>query len=411
MSKQALLIGCDYTGTPDSLSGGGLDDIQHVQKMLINVYGYLPENIITLRDDNTDASKKPTKANILNSFQSIVQTSTKEIWFHYSGHGSQERFSNGKVEDVIVPTDAISSDGSINTNNMINADTIRSYLDQIHSSCRAIFLFDSCHSGTICELPYTYVCNPVNGLVKPVTVSPNTLASSNIYMISGCLDNQISSNIYLSSMKEYVGAFTTFFIMALQKYNYSIDIKNLYSTVCRDLRSNGFKQSPMLSSSNSSSRNFIFMPDTNVARPIPAIIPMPTPAPYVPPVKTASVLPPAPSPSVFKPSNQPLHNNPQLNLANRKRKKQNALAGMQKKRGNAVNPSKLVVYHPTHNNFRALLGPSSMVVRSGRGLLLGKPMPRANSLIREVNTFRAAPAVRDVFSLRRMNTKMPIVFH
>ncbi len=301
MSKLALLIGCNYTNTPDNLRWGCIDDIENIQKLLVNVYGYSPNNIIVLRDDNTDPTKTPTKANILNELETLVSKSAinTEIWFHYSGHGSQARFNsngiikeNGTIEDVIVPIDVIEPDGTIVSNNLISADTIHIYLKQISSKCRALFLFDSCHSGTLCELPYTFLCNPTNGLVKPLTSSTNTLACSNIYMMSGCQDNQTSENVYLSSMNEYVGAFTTAFIKALQKYNYSIDIKNLYSTICRDLKMSGNNQLPLLSSSNPSSRSFIFMPPGTIARPIPAIIPVassiqppfyvPTPAPTQP---------------------------------------------------------------------------------------------------------------------------------
>jgi hypothetical protein len=398
MAKQALLIGCDYAGTPVSLQGGCSDDIQNVQTLLTNVYGYNSSNITVLCDNSSDPDKLPTQSNILKSLQTMVQSSAslKEIWFHYSGHGTQERFTNG-IEDVIVPVDVISSDGTINKDKLINADTIHSYLEQINSSCRALFLFDSCHSGTICELPYTYTCNTTNGLIKSVTSKPNTLPSSNIYMISGCQDNQTSSNVYLSSMKEYTGAFTSVFIVALQKYNYSIDIKNLYSTVCRDLKNGGFGQLPMLSSSNSSPRNFIFMPDSSVSRPIPAIIPMPTPLPYLPPIKTSPVItysaPPSRPP---RPSGPKFHESVNATFKPRKSKKSSKLTALQKKQ---------VQVQTNHSSIRVNF--LSMIVkpRQVRVRGIGKAVGQA-ALSRALG----GVPIREINMNKRKNTKLALVF-
>ena len=96
---------------------------------------------------------------------------------------------------------------------------------------------------------------------------------------------------------------------SLNWVNYSIDIKNLYSTICRDLKIDGNSQLPLLSSSNPSSRNFIFMPPSTVAKPIPAIIPVPLSAQsyyYVP----TKVDPPPPQKPAHKP-NQPIRTNMQ----------------------------------------------------------------------------------------------------
>jgi hypothetical protein len=216
-------------------------------------------------------------------------------------------------------------------------------------------------------------------------------------MISGCQDNQTSSNVYLSSMKEYTGAFTSVFIVALQKYNYSIDIKNLYSTVCRDLKNGGFGQLPMLSSSNSSPRNFIFMPDSSVSRPIPAIIPMPTPLPYLPPIKTSPVItysaPPSRPP---RPSGPKFHESVNATFKPRKSKKSSKLTALQKKQ---------VQVQTNHSSIRVNF--LSMIVkpRQVRVRGIGKAVGQA-ALSRALG----GVPIREINMNKRKNTKLALVF-
>ena len=109
MSKKALLIGINYYETPSARLNGCINDAVNVRNMLIDAYGYDSANITVLRDDT--ANNKPTAVNIVKQLTSIIaqSASLKEIWIHYSGHGSQINDTNGDesdlLDEVIVPSD------------------------------------------------------------------------------------------------------------------------------------------------------------------------------------------------------------------------------------------------------------------------------------------------------------------
>lgn len=305
MTKSALLVGCDYTGTPDALSRGCIDDIQNVYQMLTKVYGYLPQNIVMLRDD--DPKNLPTRANIEQRLAALVASSAsmEEIWFHYSGHGTQIRVQNAQntnrtmIEDAIVPIDVISKSGAINIQKLIVGDELHAFASRVAPTCRAIWLFDSCHSGTICEMPYVFNYAGNKLTAQNSANSYTNVSCPQFYMMSGCTDQGTSANIFLQAMNEYVGAFTTIFILTLQLYKYSIDMKTLYEAVCLELSQNGFTQHPWLSCSGMAT-DFVFQPTFSGTAPV--IIPLKlNPVAPAPVILPANALPQKPvTPSVRK---------------------------------------------------------------------------------------------------------------
>src|SRR3989338_5765890 len=65
--KYALLIGINYTGTPNALAGC-INDTKNIQTELIK-RGYPSENITILTDETLT---KPTRENILNNFMRLI---------------------------------------------------------------------------------------------------------------------------------------------------------------------------------------------------------------------------------------------------------------------------------------------------------------------------------------------------
>ena len=76
--KKALLIGINYYSLPDIKLNGCIYDIINMRNMLIDAYDYSNNNIIMLRDDVSNSSAQPTKANIMNS---MMQTNRNSIQF------------------------------------------------------------------------------------------------------------------------------------------------------------------------------------------------------------------------------------------------------------------------------------------------------------------------------------------
>jgi hypothetical protein len=244
--KRALLVGINYYRTPECLLRGCIDDVVDIRKVLIEQYNYLPENIITLRDDTENVAEHPTGANMLNSLNKLVQESgpDDEIWFHYSGHGSQipdqSSYRESKMDDIIVPMD-YKMGGFISDMQLLGLI--------IRIKCRTVLIFDCCHSGTVCDLPWMFEFSMPDSCNR-VKTSPFQIDNPHIYMFSGCKDNEVSADAYDVVHQEPSGAFTCAFIAVLEEAGYTIHLMDLYKKVCARLARQGYSQHPLFSCSH-----------------------------------------------------------------------------------------------------------------------------------------------------------------
>jgi len=239
--KRALLIGINYLKNNAARLSGCIEDVKNIQTMLIDAYGYPPENIVVLRDDIP--TKNPTRSNILLALQVIATVSgpNDELWIHYSGHGSQIRDTNNdemdKLDETIVPVDYM-------TAGMINDDELFNIVRTI--KCKACLVFDSCHSGSICDLQYSINYN--SGSFSRSVTTNKAIANPNIIVLSGCRDTQTSEDSFDSRVNEFGGAMTISLLTVLRKNRHSADIMKIYNDLCADLVNNKFGQIPVLSS-------------------------------------------------------------------------------------------------------------------------------------------------------------------
>jgi hypothetical protein len=251
--KKALLIGINYINDPDITLNGCIDDVINMRNMLIDAYDYDPTNILTLRDDDIHSVHQPTRDNIINYFKKLANESDKldELWVHYSGHGSQiidaKSLNADKMENILVPVDYKTKGFILDIELLAIVKTIK---------CKTILLFDSCHSGTMCDLPWSIEYkNPLNYTVTHI--NNVVINNPNIFMFSGCKDSQTSDDSYSSENQQYVGAFTDAFLHSLRKNRHNVAYKVLYRDICENLAQNGFTQMPIFSSS-SKEPNLIF---------------------------------------------------------------------------------------------------------------------------------------------------------
>ena len=245
MSKKALLIGINYYETPAAQLNGCINDAVNMRNMLIDAYGYESANITVLRDDT--AANKPTAANILKQLTTIIaqSASLKEIWIHYSGHGSQINDTNGDEiadgkDEVIVPSDYV-------TAGVVTDDMIFNIIRK--TRCPTMLIFDSCNSGTVCDLMWNF--NAVSATqVSAIKTNKIAVTNQNVFCFSGCRDEQSSADIYNSSSAQSCGALTTAFIESLRLNKHNVDVKTLYLGVVAYLKQMGMEQIPQLSSSS-----------------------------------------------------------------------------------------------------------------------------------------------------------------
>ena len=271
--KFAVLIGINYTGTSSQLNGC-INDANHLKTFLMDKCGYLSENIMMLTDDTPNS--RPTKQNIINSFTTLVNKAKNEqfteLWLSYSGHGSYVTDTNGdeadKQDEVLCPIDYA-------TAGMIVDDYIYANLVAKLPSTACLFsLIDSCHSGTVLDLPYIY-----NSAL--ITNNNNKNHVANVVSISGCRDDQTSADAYIAS--KYEGAMTWSFLNAMANANYNINLINLVTNM-RVLLKNDYTQVPLLALSLSTDLNKVFMqPNNTVTPPVTPTVPV---TPNVPVTKS-----------------------------------------------------------------------------------------------------------------------------
>ena len=241
--KKAVLIGIDYVDISGISLKGCINDAINMRNMLIDAYDYDPQNILILRDDDASKFPSPTYYNIYDSLLGLVleSSSLDEIWLHYSGHGSQLQNRNCKFKDddhieAIVPVDYL-KEGCIIDCDLY--DIIR------RIKCTAILTFDCCHSGTICDMPWTTQYQ--EGVSVSKQINKLLISNKDIFVISGCRDDQTSSDT-TNIMDQRTGAFTNALCECLRKSHHNTSILSLHKDICIYLDEKGYSQQPILSS-------------------------------------------------------------------------------------------------------------------------------------------------------------------
>jgi hypothetical protein len=244
--KKAVLIGCNYQRTPNVRLYGCINDVVNTSQVLISKYGYLSNNVSVFRDDSGDAKVWPTRANILASLQDLVNQSGQcsEIWFQYSGHGSQVRDTNGDeadgLDEVIVPMD-YGSAGFVTDDEIFNIVK--------NSKCRTMLIFDSCHSGSVCDLQWSYQYMN-NGFTRSSLSKKVIMGNPSVICLSGCKDAQTAADSFSQTQNQSMGAFTDAMITSLTQLNFKTDILSLYRAMVLNLSRSGYSQIPLISCSS-----------------------------------------------------------------------------------------------------------------------------------------------------------------
>ncbi|KAF3911880.1 Metacaspase-1A [Arthrobotrys entomopaga] len=153
--RKALLIGINYFTQRGQLRGC-INDVKNMKQFLNERYGYAIEDMVILTDDQQNPASQPTKANILRAMHWLVKDAKPDdsLFFHYSGHGGQQKDTDGDEDDgydeTIYPVD-------FRTAGMIVDDEMhRIMVTPLQPGVRLTAIFDSCHSGSALDLPYLY---------------------------------------------------------------------------------------------------------------------------------------------------------------------------------------------------------------------------------------------------------------
>lgn len=291
-SKVALVIGCSYKDNTQGIPvlNGTIDDAQNMVNLLLK-FGY---NVTFMNDNNVKSSSLyPTRANIQNTFATLLQNtqSGDDVVIFYAGHGTQILSSIMKIGDKLIDTSQYNSDGEdeaivpvdvaynaqkqLNKDTLIIDETFRYWLQQYGKKGVRIFLmFDCCHSGTMCDLQYSYSCpdNIADIGVPCNTISVNDIKTklakeetvgvpddskilATVITLSACKDSEVSWEEYVQwgdlAGKESQGLLTSSFIYNVQTgTNATKDIfKLLYCIAMQTSNHKPLGQHPKVTSS------------------------------------------------------------------------------------------------------------------------------------------------------------------
>src|SRR5262249_22174376 len=130
---------------------GTVNDVRNMRRLLIETFGFKPEQIVTL----TDA--EATRDNILKAFEEWLiagSTSGGRVVFYMSSHGFQapERVKGSEpdgMDETLVPHDVFveTVGGRKAVRNQIIDDEIADLLKKI-SDRKVTVIIDACFSGT-----------------------------------------------------------------------------------------------------------------------------------------------------------------------------------------------------------------------------------------------------------------------
>jgi len=230
-NKKLLIFGLNYANTQYELNGC-IDDAKKMHEFLSSK-GFITYDILT---DFTEI--KPTKENILNKIKDFINSSNEGdlLFIYFSGHGSSTYDNSNDeldgMDEMIVSLDLQG----------VYDDEIQNILKN-NKNVTIIGLFDSCHSGTMFDLKYSYDI-PNNNYIENTNIGFKEILNGNILMISGCLDNQYSSEALINNKIQ--GAMTWSFIDILSNSpncSWSFLLKNMNKL----LNENGYQQNPLLS--------------------------------------------------------------------------------------------------------------------------------------------------------------------
>ena len=231
-NKKALLIGINYTGTSNELYGC-INDVNSIKER-ITKQGFSNINVIT---DLT--TKKATRINILEGFKNLLMNCQAGdlLFFVYSGHGSYAIDRNGDEKDgrdeLIVSCDLQGVlDDELKT-------LIQTYLK---ADVTLFALFDSCFSGSVLDLKYQFM-DSLN--YENFTENSKQLETlGNIFMISGCTDNQTSADAVFEGKAN--GAMTWSLLESL-KQKPNVNWRELVVNMRDLLKTSEFTQIPQFS--------------------------------------------------------------------------------------------------------------------------------------------------------------------
>jgi hypothetical protein len=252
VKQAALSIGLNYGSCHRQMRLNGCqNDSNNVVNYLKNERGY-DAAYIRQSLDKSRYDYATSRVGIIESINKLAVNSWRhnmeEIFIHYSGHGTQVDDYDNNEEDgkdeALVPWDFAQ-------NGMILDDKLNDLLQEVNPSTRVICVFDCCHSGTLCDLPFRYDVVKNDGSVVESSVFGGKSTPAKVIALSGCKDAQVSMDAYnVGGRGQYSGAMSSCLLQVLRSSSgKKWTVKELLPALHMELNRRGFAQKPVITSS------------------------------------------------------------------------------------------------------------------------------------------------------------------
>lgn len=275
--REAILFGFNYTEDSGARLNGCINDVHHVKKFL-EPMGFN----VSLISDRTNP-EKGTRNGIINTLQDAMLRThhgTDTLWIHFSCHGStvpdsrvvssvstspkrrrprkprRKKHRKRVFQDELDGKDECVVPLDFRNAGFLLDDTIADIFSKASPDCRILCVFDCCHSGTIVDVKYSWERDKA-----PVLESTKIACPAKMITISGCMDNQTSSDVRgVYSGGRWGGALTSTLVSVSKRSGILNDSFRLVREVRQELKNKGHSQIPILGSSYNLERNCVFLP-------------------------------------------------------------------------------------------------------------------------------------------------------
>jgi metacaspase-1 len=194
--KRALLVGIDEYEMPGSDLNGCVNDVEDVYDLLVNNYGFKPDNVRVLTNE------RATKQSIMERLQWMISVSEPgdEAIYYHSGHGSQVRDRSG--DELTDYKDECLITHDHDWDNPLIDDDIANFFKQKKEGAFLTMVCDTCHSGTMSrsfgEATPRFIAPPFDIEARSIGRELNCMS---IGARSG--SEKLQGHILLSGCKEY----------------------------------------------------------------------------------------------------------------------------------------------------------------------------------------------------------------
>lgn len=247
MKSFALFFGLNYINTPIMRLRGCWNDAIALSSLFTSELYNIPiectesilDNFIDIRLIRHKTSKNSMIVKLYELALKSWSDELERVIISFSGHGSYVTDNNGDETDGkdegICPSDCTVS-------GLIIDDELLKILNMFNPMTRVYVIMDSCHSGSMLDLPYNSTGasdTNVGADIKP-----------HIIMISGCTDPQTSADAYIQKTSKFGGALTTSIIDVLtEDEDMSLGLLEFHEKLTKKIIEGKYPQRPVLSSS------------------------------------------------------------------------------------------------------------------------------------------------------------------